>query len=271
GTGSAPINWLHGPMHPWSKTVRPRPAGPRDDGGDRIGNMSHGIWHGPPPTPRDAATMAAAPLRSPAAVPPARQILLSPFRPLLAQQPVRRRAGHSVQRGRPPAYRHDADSVRRSPAHRRADLEGPSARPQGPRTQRLCRSFLQFQVLRLLQIVEPRSRPLRPVPWQVARAFASRRRGTVRLDQSRSLRRRSSAPKACLPGWHTRYRLCWFWPFPPLPQGSERPLRPVPRDHAGGRGWEVAVNEALTMRCFQFDETRDHVAVALAGTPRMAP
>ena len=37
GTGSAPINWLHGQMHPSSKAVRPRPDGPRDNGGDRIG------------------------------------------------------------------------------------------------------------------------------------------------------------------------------------------------------------------------------------------
>src|SRR5271165_2029361 len=47
-------------------------------------------------SPRYAATMAAAPLRSPPAVPPARHIPLSPFRPSLAQPPVRQRAEHCV-------------------------------------------------------------------------------------------------------------------------------------------------------------------------------
>ena len=77
-----------------------------------------------------------------------------------------------------------ADAIRCSTASRRVTREGFAARPQGPRTRRLYYSFLQFQVLRSFQIVpKPRSRPLRPVPWQVARTFASRRRGTVRLGR----------------------------------------------------------------------------------------
>ena len=45
---------------------------------------------------RDAATMAAAPLQSPSAVPRARHILLSAFRPSLAQQSVRQQVQHCV-------------------------------------------------------------------------------------------------------------------------------------------------------------------------------
>src|SRR5271169_3525223 len=42
----------------------------------------------------------------------------------------------------------------------------------------------------------------------------------------------------------------------------------LPRDHAGGRKWEVAVNESLPERCFQFDVPKDDVAAALAAVAR---
>src|SRR5271165_7466168 len=49
------------------------------------------------------------------------------------------------------------------------------------------------------------------------------------------------------------------------------PIASHPARPCRGRGWEVAVNEALTMRRFDFDEPEDQVAIALVSMARNFP
>ena len=170
--------------------------------------------------------MAAVPLQSPPAVPPARHILLSAS--AVALQPVQQQVGHCVPRGRPLVFENRADAIRCSTASRRLTQEGLAARPQGPRTRRLSTRSAVSGVALVSDCPEASVAALFVL-------FHGQLLGPLRLEDAEQfgwvdseaaivgpLRRKPAS------GWRARCRLCSFRPFPPLPPRLSEPISSHP-------------------------------------------